>query len=124
MDRPVLRYAGLLLMLVAAALAQNSPTLTVINNARDAASVRVVGPSPGSLEVASGTSQTVAVSGGIYYLKVRYCNSRGDCSYTRTGSFTVTQTPYSVSEITVTLHSTGGNLNERSISESEFNGSY
>jgi hypothetical protein len=115
-------FVGLLLNLALSAVAQTSPTLTVVNQAGDGATVRVVGPTSGYLEVAAGASRTVAVSGGVYTLKVRYCNASGNCRYSETSSFTISQSAYSVDEITVTLHSSGGNLNERSISASDFNG--
>jgi hypothetical protein len=115
---------SLLMIMALAALTQTSPALTVVNQAGDPATVHVVGPTSGYLEIASGTSRTVNVSGGAYRLKIRYCAARGSCHYSITDPFTINQSAYSVDEITVTLHSTGGNLNERSISESEFKGSY
>jgi hypothetical protein len=124
MNRIAVNITLLLLSLGVAAMAQNTPTLTVINQASDSASVRVVGPTAGYLQVASGMSHTVAVSGGTYHLKVRYCDSRGHCHYSKTDSFTVTQTASSVSQISVTLRAAGGNLNEENISESEFSGSH
>jgi hypothetical protein len=113
----------LLVILGTFANAQDFPTLTVNNQAGSPASVRVVGPTSGYLDVPASSSRTINVSGGAYHLKVRYCDGRGGCSYSETDTFVVIQTPYSVSDITVTLNSTGGNLHERSISESEFNNS-
>jgi hypothetical protein len=111
---------GLLLALGALANAQIFPILTVNNQAGSPTSVRVVGPTSGYLDVPASASRTVAVSGGAYRLKVRYCDGGGSCRYSETDPFVVTQTSNSVSDITVTLHSTGGNLHERGISESEF----
>jgi hypothetical protein len=107
-------------VLTVAASARNSPTLTIVNLAEDHATVRVLGPTAGSVEIDSSASRTVAVSGGEYRLKIRYCNPNG-CQYTVSDAFIVTESAYAVSRITVTLHSAGGNLNERSISEAEFN---
>lgn len=100
--------------------AQESPTITVANQAGDTATVRVVGPTTGVLQLTPGTSQTVGVSGGTYHLMIRYCNSGGHCNYSKTDFFTVTQTAYAVGRITVRLHSAAGNLNERTSSASEF----
>jgi hypothetical protein len=118
------RIVSVLLALFGIAIAaavQNSPTLTIINQAQDPANVRVLGPTAGYLSISSGSSRTLNVSGGEYRLKIQYCDSRGNCHYSATDRFSVTQTSSAVSRITVTLHSTGGNLNERGISESEFN---
>lgn len=115
--------ATVLVGLVAlSALAQTSPTLTIVNQAGDPATVHIVGPSAGYIDVSSGATKTVSISGGTYRLKIRYCNGGRHCRYSETDSFNVVQTYNSVSRITVTLHSVGGNLNERGISESEFNG--
>jgi hypothetical protein len=121
MTRITFSFLALFLAVGTAVFAQE-PTLTVINQASDSASVRVVGPTSGFIEIPPGTRQTVAVSGGVYQLKVRYCDGRGHCRFSKTDMFTVTQTSYAVSRITVTLHSVGGNLNERGISEGEFSG--
>ena len=100
--------AALLGLATTAVIAQDVPTLTVVNQAGESASVHVIGPTSGYIDVTS--SRTVNVSGGVYYLKVRYCSSAGNCRYSKTDPFTVTQTAYQVSAITVTLHSVGGNL--------------
>lgn len=108
-------------LLVTSASAQMMPTLTIVNQAGDAATVKVVGPTAGIVDVPSGGDQTVSLSGGVYELRIRYCNASG-CRYTRTDSFVVTQTPYAVSRTTITLHSIGGNLGEKPITATEFQG--
>jgi hypothetical protein len=112
----------LLISFSAGAAGQETPTLTIVNQAAEVAGVRVVGPTSGSIEVPSNGNRTIALSGGTYRLKVRYCDLGGRCRYSQTDPFSVTQTTYAVSRITVTLHSAGGNLNEQDISEAEFNG--
>ena len=104
--------------------ARDYPTLTVFNQASESAAVRIVGPTSRYLELAPGASQTAGVSGGVYHLLVRYCDRGGGCRYSKSDPFAVTQTSYSVSRITVTLHSASGNLGERSSSESEFGRSW
>jgi hypothetical protein len=117
-----LALVGGLLSLSGPAAAQEppSPTVTVVNTSADPVLVKFVGPTSGILSVSPGGAATSAVSGGGYYLKLRYGASDGHYRYARTADFQVTQSAYSVSRITITLHSVAGNMNEREISPREF----
>jgi hypothetical protein len=119
MFRRALVTLAVLATFIAAARAEQPPTLTIVNQAGDNATVKVVGPSTGQIGIASGGRQTVIVSGGSYELRIRYCGATG-CRYTRTDSFTVTDTRDRVSRTMVTLHSSTGNLSEKPIAPSDF----
>ena len=106
--------------LASVSYSQGAPALTVINQALESATVRVVGSTAGYLELPPGESRTTVVAGGVYRLIIRYCDSGGRCHYSKTDSFAVTQTAYSASRITITLRSVGGNLSENSSTASEF----
>ena len=58
--------SGLILIIVLAisAFSQPSPTLTIINQTEESATVRIVGPTTRNLEVASGARGITSVSGG------------------------------------------------------------
>ena len=80
----------LLISFSAGAAGQETPTLTIVNQAAEVAGVRVVGPTSGSIEVPSNGNRTIALSGGTYRLKVRYCDLGGRCRYSQTDPFSVT----------------------------------
>ncbi|MBS1819339.1 MAG: hypothetical protein JSU08_15500 [Acidobacteria bacterium] len=119
MLRRILTAIACWALLAAAAHAQMRPTLTIVNMSSDEATVKVVGPSGGLVQVAPGGRQAVSVSGGLYELRIRYCRRDG-CRYTRTDSFVITETPTSVSRTTITLHSAAGNLGESPMAPSDF----
>jgi hypothetical protein len=123
MQKIVLSLVALFILGGACVLAQETPTLTVVNLAGESANVRVVGPTSCSLVVGPGARRTVAVSGGTYHLKVNTAIP-GAAAGTRRPEPSPSPTRDSVSEITVTLHSSGGNLDEHGITEAEFNASY
>jgi|SRR5215831_9544228 len=117
------RLAFVLLLILALPMAATaeSPKLIIVNQANDPATVRVIGPTAGYIEVPASASRAISISGGEYRLKIRYCAIHNRCHYSMTDIFYVTETTNTVSQVTVTLHSSGGNLNERAISESDFN---
>ena len=119
MSRTIFATLICAVLLVVGASALPMPSLTLVNQASDEATVKVVGPTTGLVQIVAGGRQTVAVAGGLYELRIRYCRASA-CRYTRTDSFVVTQTPYSVSRTTITLHAAGGNLDEKPITAADF----
>ena len=89
--------------------ANDSPTITFVNQSGENCLVKVVGPTTGYVNVPNGTQQTINVRGGQYHILERYGNA-GHFRYTRGEPFEVSETAYSVSDISITLHKVvGGN---------------
>jgi hypothetical protein len=65
--------------------------------------VKLVGTLSDYIEVPSGGQNTIAVGGGSYYILARYGNA-GHFHFTRGVPFYITESPYSVSRISITLH--------------------
>jgi len=115
--------AALAAVLSVASLAQvATPTIQFSNQSGDDATVKLAGgPTSGYVDVPNGGSATVSVRSGLYWIVTRYCDRRGACSYSRGETFTVTQTPYSVSRISITLHKVAnGNYRTDPASAREF----
>jgi len=97
-----------------------SPTITFVNQSGENCLVKLVGPMTTFVRVANATQKQVAVRGGHYYILTRYGDA-GHFRYTRGEPFDVTETAYSVSEISITLHKVvGGNYNTHPDSGSDF----
>jgi len=94
-----------LLVLVAAgvAAAQNTPTVSFVNYSGEDATVKLIGPTGGYIEVPNGSSRTVGVRGGPYTIVTRY-GTAGNYSYQRGDQFFVSESAYSVDRISITLH--------------------
>ena len=101
--RYFLGFALALSVLAASLVAQDRPTITFVNQSGENCVVKLVGPSGGYVDVQRGGQNTVAVGGGNYYILTRY-GEPGRFSFTRGTPFYVTETPYSVSRISITLH--------------------
>jgi hypothetical protein len=97
------------------------PTITFVNNSGRTALVKLVGPSEQTVQVLNGESKTVNASGGSYYILTRYGDTPNTYTYFRGNPFTVTETSYGVSIITITLQKViGRNYGTREISAQEF----
>jgi len=103
--------------------AQPTPTIQFTNYSGEDATVKLAGgPTGGYVDVANGSSKTVNVRGGMYWIITRYCDRNGSCSYSRGDVFTVTESSYSVSRISITLHKiANGNYKTDPASAREFN---
>jgi hypothetical protein len=101
--RYVLGFVLALSILAASLVAQERPTITFVNQSGENCVVKLVGPSGGYVDVQSGAQNTIAVGGGNYYILTRY-GEPGRFRFTRGAPFYVTETPYSVSRISITLH--------------------
>jgi hypothetical protein len=66
----------------AAIAAGAGPMISFANNSGDAALVKLVGPSSNVIEVPNGSTRSVQVRGGQYYILVRY-GTAGEYRYTR-----------------------------------------
>jgi hypothetical protein len=96
--------------------------LTFDNQSGEPALVKVVGPSPRSVNVASGGTSSVGVKPGRYFIKVRY-GRRGRYRYAKGEPFTVRETATQRQHATITLHKVvGGNYRSQDISAEEFGG--
>ena len=112
----------LILSIVVVAHAQDteSPRITFINQSGENCLVKLVGPTTAFVNVPNGGQRGIAVRGGTYYILTRY-GEGGHFRYTRGDSFDVTETPYSVSDISITLHKVlGGNYRTKPDSGSDF----
>jgi hypothetical protein len=79
-------------------------TLTLDNASGEHALVKVVGPSPHTIEVRAGGRRTVAVAAGEYFLLVRYGQDARAYRYSRGDRFRVEQTATAYSVVTITLY--------------------
>ncbi len=69
----------------------------------------------------NGGSRTVAAAGGTYSIVTRYGDTPRAFHYSKGNSFTVTETTYEASVITITLHKVvGGNYETHPVSAREF----
>jgi hypothetical protein len=120
-------YVGLMILtsyrqLAGAAIAGNAnkSSITFINKSGSPALVKLVGPSRHTVSVANGGSETVNVSGGSYYILVRY-DTGGKYRYSKGDPFTVHESGTAYEKITITLHTVaGGNYDSRPSSPGEF----
>jgi hypothetical protein len=84
---------------------QRPAEVTFDNQSGDPALVKLIGPTQKTLVVPQGQARMITVTGGHYYIVVRYGpDSGGNYSYTEGDPFDVTQTPLHYSVITITLH--------------------
>ena len=102
-------------------------TITFANQSGDLALVKLVGPSRQAVDVPSGTTRTVKVSAGSYYLLVRYGAKPGSYRYSKGQSFDVEEKQTALSSeysrISITLHKVvGGNYSSAPSSREEFEG--
>ena len=105
---------------LASGQASDSPTITFVNQSGENCLVKLVGPTTGYLNVPNGTQQTINVRGGHYHILTRYGDT-GHFRYTRGEPFEVSETAYSVSDISITLHKVvGGNYTTNPDSGSSF----
>ena len=96
-------------VLCASGQGSESPTITFINQSGENCLVKLVGPTAAFVNVPTGTQRSIAVRGGNYDILTRY-GEAGHFRYTRGDPFDVTETAYSVSDISITLHKVvGGN---------------
>lgn len=108
------------LTLFAIGQASESPTITFVNQSGENCLVKLVGPTTSYVTVPNGTQQTINVRGGQYHIRTRYGNA-GHFRYTRGEPFEVTETAYSVSDISITLHKViGGNYTTYPDSKGDF----
>src|ERR1022692_1144958 len=105
--RSIFKCAVLTVLLVVlaagVATAQNTPTISFVNYSGESATVKLIGPTGGYIEVPNGASRTVGVRGGAYTIVTRYGVS-GNYSYQRGDQFFVSESAYSVDRISITLH--------------------
>jgi hypothetical protein len=116
-------FSGAVLVLVAGiGFAQTGrSTISLDNQSGEPALVKLVGPTGHIVEVPSGTSRTVNVTAGEYYLLARYGSDPGRYAYSRGNPFKVEETASQYSAITITLHKVvGGNYPTQSSSRAEF----
>jgi len=112
---------GLLAMAAQPASAQR-PSVTFDNQSGEFALVKLVGPTPRTVSVSNRRTATVNVSGGTYYILVRYGHESEAYRYTRGESFHVTDTGCRYSQIRITLHGViNGNYSTWRSSADEFN---
>ena len=114
-------YAVLLVLVTAELVAaQNAPTLQFVNYSGENATVKVVGPTSGYVEVPNGATRTVGVRGGSYSIVIRY-GSPGNFTYQRGDQFLVSESAYSVDRISITLHKVpNGNCHTHDSQGSDF----
>jgi hypothetical protein len=98
--------------------------ITFDNQSGDAALVKLVGPTPRTVPVPNQQKRTVTVTGGSYYILVRYGPDReGNYRYTKGDPFNVTQTRRHYSVISITLHTVvNGNYHAGPSDQKEFDG--
>jgi hypothetical protein len=98
--------------------------ITFDNQSGDAALVKLIGPTPRTVPVANQQRRTVTVTGGRYYILVRYGPDReGNYRYTKGDPFDVTQTRRHYSIISITLHTVvNGNYHAGPSDQKEFDG--
>ena len=111
-----------LIVVVAAgiAAAQNMPTISFVNYSGESATVKLVGPTAGYIEVPNGSSRTVGVRGGSYAIVTRY-GAPGNYSYQRGDQFFVSESAYSVGRISITLHKVpNGNYHTKGAKPTDF----
>jgi hypothetical protein len=96
-------------------------SVTFDNRSGEPALVKIIGPANTTVNVSHGTTQTVKVGAGDYYILVRYGSDPSKFSFTQGDSFTIEQTEKHYSVITITLHKViGGNYQARPISKEMF----
>lgn len=104
----------------ATAVAQSTPTVRFVNYSGEDTTVKLVGPTAGYIEVPNGASRTIGVRGGSYTIVTRY-GRPGNYSYQRGEQFFVSETPYSVDRISITLHKVqNGNYHTQKARSSDF----
>ncbi|MDA1277307.1 MAG: hypothetical protein O2960_25145 [Verrucomicrobia bacterium] len=82
--------------------------------------MKLIGPTSTTVEVATGTKETVPATRGHYLLKIRY-GTPGKYSYNKGDEFDVEETSSAFSKITITLHTVAaGNYGSRAITEEDF----
>jgi hypothetical protein len=96
--RSIFKCAVLTVLLVVlaagVATAQNTPTISFVNYSGESATVKLIGPTGGYIEVPNGASRTVGVRGGAYTIVTRYgapsnySYQRGDQFFVSTGTTT------------------------------------
>ena len=105
--RSAMRLLGSALLFVFSTVAwvgaQNSSTLSFVNFSGENATVKVIGPTSGYVDVPNGATKTVNVQGGSYSIVVRY-GVPGSFTYQRGDQFEVSESAYSVDRISITLH--------------------
>jgi hypothetical protein len=112
--------AVLSFLLCANGQGNESPTVTFVNQSGENCLVKLVGPTAGYVNVPNATQRSISVRGGRYYILTRYGDD-GHYRYTRGDPFDVTETAYSVSDISITLHTVrDGNYETRPVSGSDF----
>jgi hypothetical protein len=122
-----LRLVWVLLAVLAAApsvSATGEPpgnSITLDNRSGYHAQVKVVGPTPHTVEVPDTEQRTVLVEPGQYYIAVHYLGREDEYTDVRGESFRVEQTVASVSRVTITLQPmVGGNYLTWPIMPSDF----
>ena len=108
-----------LLLSVKSASGREYPTITIQNLSDQTALIKFIGPTGGYLTVESSGSRTSQVRRGRYQLFIRY-GTPSHYAYTKLDSFDVVKNEYQVSVITIVLHTTSGNTNERPSDRNEF----
>ena len=110
----------LVIVAVAVAAAQNTPTVLFVNYSGGDATVKLVGPTAGYVEVPNGATRTVGVRGGYYTIVTRY-GRPGGYSYQRGERFFVSESAYRVDRISITLHKVpNGNYHTARARSSDF----
>jgi hypothetical protein len=89
------------------------------NESSEHALIKLIGPTPTLIEVSDRTQESVPVSAGKYFIKVRY--GQVTYHYARGQDFTIDESPGRTSTITITLHNVvNGNYESTPISAQEF----
>ena len=110
----------LVLMMAELVAAQNVPTLRFVNYSGEDATVKLIGPTSGYIEVPNGTARTVGVRGGSYAIVIRY-GTPDNFTYQRGDQFQVSESAYSVARISITLHKVlNGNYGTRNAQPTDF----
>jgi hypothetical protein len=111
---------GLALAFLIPAVTKAASTATFDNQSGKPALVKLVGPTASSVTVENSKKESVSVTAGHYFIKVRY-GTPGAYSYSKGDEFDVTETATAFSDITITLHKVvAGNYGSKAISEGDF----
>lgn len=96
------------------------PTITLKNQSSEPALVRLKGPTTTDVEVPAYGDKTVSVSGGDYFIKIRFGTNEAKYTYSKGDNFNVTETALCLSRIMITFNTLWGNYNTNAISKEDF----
>lgn len=99
---------------------QAASTVTFDNKSGEPALVKLIGPTASSVSVENSKKESVSVTPGHYFIKVRY-GVPAAYYYSKGDEFDVTETATSASDISITLHKVvAGNYGSKTITQGEF----